>query len=175
MKQSSACLELIVINRVSQVRIAAEINLGAHSAENFAGFFHSLKWDVRIGIAAAEEHRSACERGGVISGRPGRTDQATAQAEYRAVSPGVSCGKFQRQTCSLRKARKHNALAGNLSSEEISDERFDAAKCGVEVRLVRFQRSEKRLRIPGVSGGLRSDRCETIEANVIVQREDAVG
>src|SRR3954470_21577979 len=107
---------------------------------------------MRVGVTGPEEHGRAAERAGIIPRRARRPDQAAREADHRAEAAGVPCGVFQGEAGALREAQERDALAWDAACEEVGDDRLDPAERRVEIRLVRFEWRQERVRVPGVAG-----------------------
>ena len=66
------------------------IDRGAQPAQYLGALNHALLRDVPVDIAAPQEDRHAVQRAGVVARGAVGANQATAQADERAITPGVA-------------------------------------------------------------------------------------
>src|ERR1700722_14015318 len=87
----------------------------------------------------------------------------------------MTCYKLGRQARSLGEAADDNPIRGYSRVVRCFDNRLHFAKRGGEPWFVLSNRREKRIRVPAISGGLRSKIGELREINTLGQREDILG
>src|SRR4051794_1357507 len=95
--------DLIIVDAVGHARIDALDYVAAEPTQRSRGFPHPAQWDVRVAIAAAEEHMRAIERAAIFPRPSFGADESRAQSDYSAVAPGIACRIFQSQAPTLGK------------------------------------------------------------------------
>ena len=93
-------------------------------------FADAIDGNVRVDIAAPQEHRRAVERTRVNARRAWRTDQSPAETDHRRIAPRVARGELQRQARALGEAQDHDTVGGNALLAERLHEPADHAKRG---------------------------------------------
>src|SRR5215471_3587709 len=99
-------------------RVDAFVDRGVEPLKHLRRFPNTDKRDVRIHVAAAEEHRRACQRAVVLARRAWRTDQSAAEADNTRIATRVSRREFQRETGALREPEKNHAFVTDTSSRD---------------------------------------------------------
>src|SRR5580765_1304003 len=101
-KQPPRGIELVAVDGMPHAGINPLVDHRTERRQHLARFMHARQGNVRIDVAAAEEHRRAVERPAKETRRAGWTDQPATETNYRGVACRVASDILQRQTGSLR-------------------------------------------------------------------------
>src|SRR5262249_7691839 len=75
--------------------------------------------------------------------------------------------ELEREAGALRKTEEHHAVVRHAFRVQLVDERAEDAERGCQVRLVLFDRRQKRLRIPRAAGSIRRHVRQIVQARWI--------
>src|SRR5262245_46799528 len=107
---------------MSHPGIDTRVDAGAHRLKDLRGFLDAADRDVWIDVAAAQKHRRAVERTGVVARGPWRTDQASAQPDHRCVTPRMTRGELERQAGALRKPEQPDPIRADACRDSVRDD-----------------------------------------------------
>jgi septum formation protein len=140
---------------MAEAGMDALCHIRAEMAENLRGFLHPRERNMRIDIRTGEEQASALKRSFMLARRARRADETAREAEHRAIGAGTARSAFEREAGALRKAHQ----AGLFRQKPHIFQRIEQFAHGlerlVELRLVRGEGGEERVRIPAPRCGLR--------------------
>src|SRR5262245_53354109 len=97
-------VQFILRDGMSQSWVDPLIDLCIHSSEHFGRLVHSFQGDVRVHVAAPEEHRCASERSAIVARRTRGSDEAAAEGEHTRISVSVTGRKFEHEASTLRES-----------------------------------------------------------------------
>src|SRR5687767_12011155 len=108
---------------MAHTRIDAQRDVSAEPAEHVSGFAGPGLRNMRVPIAAADEHRRAAEITGGIPRRARRPDGAAREDKDAAITRGMPYRKLRRQTGALREPGQHDSSLRNPRVFDASDQR----------------------------------------------------
>jgi hypothetical protein len=130
---------------------------------------NALYRNMKVHVAATKEDGRVLKRALRAPNSARRSDEATAKGKDGTESPRIPNRVLAGEASSLRKAGN-----GDLFSRQsgFPYDPFDAPQSGGKVRLVSLDGLQKRVRIPGAFGGLRSEERKAFGADPIGQLQD---
>src|SRR5437867_3324284 len=133
----------------AQTRIDADVERSADARQLPARFLDALLRDVRITIAATDEHRRSLQGPAEIPSAAGRPDETGGHAGHATVAARVATHELQRQASPLRKAEQELPRLWNAVLLQYADDRTHQHEGGRQMRLVALERRQERVGIPG--------------------------
>jgi len=151
-----------------------QLHDGAHSLELVSGLFDARPGNVRIGIAGAEKSRHSVQGAFMMQIRAGRADQASRECDQRAVSRRMPGNELCGEAGSLGEAADHYLALRHACDGAVLDDRLNLSDCRGEPRLILLDGRKKRVWVPGVICGLRSQIGDSLVVHIIRQRKDVL-
>ena len=98
--------DFVLINRMWQTWITSQRNIAPQRGKYRGRLTDPFPRDMRIRVAAAEEAGSSRKVPRVSEFGSGRANQTTRKCYETAITGGIPCDEFGRETCTLGKAQK---------------------------------------------------------------------
>src|SRR6516164_5587141 len=148
-------VKFIPIDCMAHPGISLEADNPTHIGERGCGLLDSLPRNVRVGIARAEKTRRAVQKAGVAELCAFRPDQPSGERDQSTITLRVPRHIFGCQACALGESQDGHPRSRNLCTLQTRKDGVDQFESRSKPRLVAFDRSQERIGIPGVAGGLR--------------------
>src|SRR5215471_17304669 len=148
-------VKFIPIDCMTHPGISLEADNPTHIAERGCGLLDSLPRNVRVGIARAEKTRRAVQKAAVAELCAFGPDQPSGERDQSTITLRVPRHIFGCQACALGESQDGHLRSRNPCTLQTRKDGVDQFESRSKPRLVAFDRSQERIGIPGVAGGLR--------------------